>query len=224
MSVTPTDDELIVALDFEGVDSVERSPQEDMLLVLFNTAISNLVLFRNNFAFSRDISGLFQSFQSSASILDPAANPTLFQSTLVIIIKDVVESDKLEITREFSTKFQKIVQQEQDANFISRLHGGKLEIIPWPVIESKEFYKLFATLKRRLDLQKISHSTAGEFLHTIKTLMAKLKANDWGALSQTMAEHRARSLSALLPIALGTGYSEIEPNLEPLKVTLLRRD
>ncbi|KAH9164611.1 hypothetical protein EDB89DRAFT_2247116 [Lactarius sanguifluus] len=217
MSVTPTDDTLIVALDFEGVDSVERSPQEDMLLVLFNTAISNLVLFRNNFAFSRDISGLFQSFQSSASVLDPAANPTLFQSTLVIIIKDVVEPDKLEITREFSTKFQKIVQQEQDANFISRLHGGKLEIIPWPVIESKEFYKLFATLKRRLDLQKISHSTAGEFLHTIKTLMAKLKANDWGALSQTMAEHRAKSLSALLPIALATGYSEIEPDIEPLK-------
>jgi hypothetical protein len=128
-----------------------------------------------------------------------------------------VEPDKLEITREFSSKFQKIVQQEQDANFISRLHGGKLEIIPWPVIESKEFYKLFATLKRRLDLQKISHSTAGEFLHTIKTLMAKLKASDWGALSQTMAEHRARSLSSLLPIALATGYSEIEPDLEPLK-------
>jgi hypothetical protein len=61
MSVTPTDEELIVALDFEGladvfysysnrqpddisgVDTVERSPQEDTLLVLFNTAISNLV-------------------------------------------------------------------------------------------------------------------------------------------------------------------------------------
>ena len=61
MSVTPTDDALIVALDFEGsfrcyrscydtpadvdlgVDSVERSLQEDTLLVLFNTAISNLV-------------------------------------------------------------------------------------------------------------------------------------------------------------------------------------
>ena len=34
-----------------------------------------------------------------------------------------------------------------------------------------------------------------------------------------MAEHRARSLSALLPVALATGYSEIEPDLEPLKVT-----
>jgi len=64
MSVTPTDETLIVSLDFEGrfdamlhpydsdhfqsnntvgVDSIERSLQEDTLLVLFNTAISNLV-------------------------------------------------------------------------------------------------------------------------------------------------------------------------------------
>ena len=47
--------------------------------------------------------------------------------------------------------------------------------MPWPVIESKDFYKLFAKLKKRLDLQKVSHPAAGEFLHTIKTLMAKLK-------------------------------------------------
>jgi hypothetical protein len=67
------------------------------------------------------------------------------------------------------------VRQEQDANFISRLHGGKLNIIPWPVIESSEFYELFAKLKERLDSQKISHPVAGEFLYTIKTLMAKLK-------------------------------------------------
>ena len=92
------------------------------------------------------------------------------------------------------------MEQEQDANFISRLHGGRLDIIPWPVIDSKEFYKLFTILKRRLDLQKISHPTAREFLYRIKTLMAKLKvcylvvkeivltvylqANDWGVLTR----------------------------------------
>lgn len=31
----------------------------------------------------------------------------------------------------FFLKFQKIVQEEQDTNFISRLHAGKLNIIPW---------------------------------------------------------------------------------------------
>jgi hypothetical protein len=33
-----------------------------------------------------------------------------------------------------------------------------------------------------------------------------------------MAKHRAKSLSALLPFALATGYSEIDPDFEPLKV------
>ncbi|KAG8219200.1 hypothetical protein J3R82DRAFT_13 [Butyriboletus roseoflavus] len=217
MSVTPTKDALIVALDFEGVHSIERSAQEDMLLVLFNTAISNLVLFRNNFALSRDITGLFQSFQSSSTVLDPKANPSLFQSTLVIIIKDVVDSDKAEIAKEFSLKFQRIVQDEQEANFISRLHAGKLNIVPWPVIESKEFYTLFPALKRRLDQQVVTHRSAGEFLHLMKTLMAKLKANDWGAMSQIMAAHRAQLISTLLANALAFGYAEIDPEREPLK-------
>jgi hypothetical protein len=87
-----------------GVHSIEHSAQEDTLLVLFNMAISNLVcdvsiqlrimlklpmkvLFHNNFALSRDITGLFQSFQSNSTVFNPSANPSLFQSTLVIIIK-----------------------------------------------------------------------------------------------------------------------------------------
>ncbi|KAI9443992.1 hypothetical protein H4582DRAFT_2095349 [Lactarius indigo] len=217
MSVSPTEDALIVALDFEGVHSLERSAQEDTLLVLFNTAISNLVLFRNNLAYSRDISGLFRPFQSSSSVLGPASNPSLFQSTLVVIIEDVIDSDKIEVTRKFALKFQKIVQDEQDANFITRLHAGKLQIIPWPVIESREFYRLFSTVKKKLDQQRTSHNTASEFLHTLKTLMAKLKANDWGAISQNMATHRASSLLEILPIALETGYSEVVPDLVPLK-------
>jgi hypothetical protein len=47
-----------------------------------------------------------------------------------------------------------------------------------PVIESKEFYKLFPTLKWRLDQQSMTHHTAGVFLDTLKTLMAKLKVSN----------------------------------------------
>ncbi|KAF8748057.1 hypothetical protein RHS01_11089 [Rhizoctonia solani] len=101
LSCTPTDDYLLVSLDFEGFHSIERTPQEDALLVLFNTAISNLVLFQNNFAFSRDIAGLFQSFQSSAMVLDPDSSPSLFNSTLAIIIKDVTDSDSKDIVKEW---------------------------------------------------------------------------------------------------------------------------
>ncbi|KAH8114638.1 hypothetical protein DFH11DRAFT_1508680 [Phellopilus nigrolimitatus] len=217
MSVTPTDNDLIVALDFEGVHSIERSAQEDTLLVLFNAAISNLVLFRNNFAMSRDITNLFQSFQASSSVLDPDTNPSLFQSTLVIIIKDVVDSDRIEIAREFELKLHKIVQEEQVSNFISRLYRGRLSIIPWPVIESRQFYTLFTTLKRRLDTQLPTHKGAGTFLHKLKMLMAKLKTNDWGALTQNMSTHRAQHLLFLLSRALAFGATELEPDVEPLK-------
>ena len=43
LSVTPTQNEVVVALDFEGIHSIERTAQEDMLLVLFNVALSDLV-------------------------------------------------------------------------------------------------------------------------------------------------------------------------------------
>jgi hypothetical protein len=33
-----------------------------------------------------------------------------------------------------------------------------------------------------------------------------------------MTDHRARTLSDLLPMALATGFSEVEPEMEPLKV------
>ena len=78
-------------------------------------------------------------------------------------------------TFSFALKFQKIAQDEQDTNFITLLHGGNVQIVPWPVIRSREYYKPFSALKKKLDKQIISHNTAGEFLLTLKTLMAKLK-------------------------------------------------
>ncbi|KAF5362170.1 hypothetical protein D9756_002248 [Leucocoprinus leucothites] len=242
MSITPTEDALLVALDFEGLFStyspfllIHSSPKvftassdlhRKTHSLFYSTRLCQIwirlindvkVLFRNNFALSRDIANLFQSFQASSVILDPAANPSLFQSTLVIIIKDVVESDKREVVREFSLKFQKIVSEEQTANFITRLHAGRLDIIPWPVIESDKFYTYFSTLKRRLYSQAITHPSAGEFLHTLKILMAKLKANDWGAMSQSLASHRAQTLLTILPTAMEYGKTTIHPDFEPLK-------
>ncbi|KAG8900671.1 hypothetical protein FRB99_005822, partial [Tulasnella sp. 403] len=217
LSVCPTRDVLVVALDFEGVHSIERTAQEDMLLVLFNTALSNLVLFRNNFALSRDVANMFTSFQASTHLFDPASNPKLFKGLLAIVIKDVVDSDKKEIVKEFSSKFSQIVSTEQADNFITVLHDSQLTVIPWNVIQSREFYTLFSKLSKHLFKQKTTHATAGEFLITLKTLMAKLKAQDWGSIDQTVIKHRVAALTAILPNAFATGHAEIDPAVEPLK-------
>jgi hypothetical protein len=74
----------------------------------------------------------------------------------------------------FQIKFDHIVQQEGGENFITKLHKSKLGIIPWNLIETPGFYKLFQGLKTRLMNQPITHQHAGAFLVTLKTLMAKL--------------------------------------------------
>lgn len=103
----------------------------------------------------------------------------------------MTDSDTNEITREyvpvrltgiwltlpvrFALKFQNIVRDEQETNFISRLHRGTLDIVPWPVIESKKFYTLFGGVRNKLYKQDVTHPAGGQFLLTLKTLMAKLK-------------------------------------------------
>ncbi|KDN33971.1 hypothetical protein RSAG8_12942, partial [Rhizoctonia solani AG-8 WAC10335] len=218
LSCTPTDDYLLVSLDFEGVQSIERSAQEDTLLVLFNAAMSNMVFFRNNFAISRNIAGLFKSFQSSATVLDPQSSPELFNSDLAIIIKDVINSDAREIVREFSQKFKSIVREEKEQNFMTRLHRGQVHIIPWPVIKSRGFYTLFHRLRNTLEDQPFTHGGGGVFLLTLKTLMAKIKANDWGALDKNLAAHRAQQLVDWMPEAIGRGGIELSNGVSgPLK-------
>ncbi|KAG8897412.1 hypothetical protein FRC00_004306, partial [Tulasnella sp. 408] len=154
--------------------NLERTAQEDMLLVLFNTALSNLIIFRNNFALSRDVANMFTSFQASTHLFDPSANQKLFKGLLAIVIKDVVEADKRDIVKEFFAKFSLIVSREQATNFITVLHNSQLTVIPWSVIQSKEFYALFGKLRHLLSSQKCTHGTAGEFLITLKSLMAKI--------------------------------------------------
>ena len=79
--------------------------------------------------------------------------------------------------RRFSLKFQQIVRAEGGDNFITKLHRGKLVIMPWPVIQSAQFYRMFGSLKTCLEKRPITYKTAGDFLGVLKMLMAKLKVS-----------------------------------------------
>ena len=79
--------------------------------------------------------------------------------------------------RRFSLKFRQIVRDEAGDNFITKLHRGKLDIMPWPVIQSAQFYRMFESLKTRLEKQPITYKSAGDFLRVLKMLMAKLKVS-----------------------------------------------
>ncbi|RUS25274.1 hypothetical protein BC938DRAFT_472396 [Jimgerdemannia flammicorona] len=113
---------------------------EDLFLTLFNAAVSNLILYKNNFALGRDISSMFHRFQDGATIFDPSSTSHMFTSRLAIIIKDVPKQDRVGIVHEFRSKFTQIVSEEGEDNFISRLHKGQMSILPWPVFNDSGFY------------------------------------------------------------------------------------
>jgi hypothetical protein len=108
----------------------------------------------------------------------------------------------------FSLKFQQIVQREQEANFISRLHRGRINIVPWPVIESKQFYTLFSSLKKVLDREPVTHPHAGVFLHTLKTLMAKLKVGFYLNWKIMLLIHDRQMIGALCLVSRNQAHSE----------------
>ena len=67
LSLCPTAACLYLVLDFEGLGSFERSEQEDMLLSIFQAAISSLTIFnKKDFHIDRDTEQIFSRFQSGA--------------------------------------------------------------------------------------------------------------------------------------------------------------
>ena len=86
-------------------------------------------------------------------------------------------------THRFSLKLRQIVLDEAGDNFITKLHRGKLDIMPWPVIQSAQFYRMIGSLKTRLEKRPVNHKSAGDFLRVFKMLMAKLKVCTHSALS-----------------------------------------
>ena len=62
MTMNVQEDCLYVILDFEGLGSFERTDQDDMLLSLFNSAISTMTIFKTEHRIDRDTDQLFSKF------------------------------------------------------------------------------------------------------------------------------------------------------------------
>ncbi|PKK70959.1 hypothetical protein RhiirC2_443579 [Rhizophagus irregularis] len=214
MSLVNTKECIYVALDFEGLRSLERTPQEDMFLTLFNTVVSNLILYKNQYTINRDASKMFQKFQDGVKLFE--SDPNIFQARLCIIIKDVPETDKNGITKEFQLKLDKLVAEEGGDNFITKMYGGGLNIIAWPVFHDVAWFKKLSNIKNKLDKQETKYENAKTFLQNTKLIMAKLKICDWSSLNENLIHIRVATLKRLLPIAVSYGIEQKDPIIEPL--------
>ncbi|CAG8438292.1 8031_t:CDS:10 [Funneliformis caledonium] len=214
MSLVNTKQCIYVALDFEGLKSLERTPQEDLFLTLFNTVVSNLILFKNQFAVNRDMSSMFQRFQDGAMLFE--SDPKIFQAKLCVIIKDVPRADKEDIVKEFKSKFSQLVADEGEDNFISRMYRGGLDIIPWPMFNDASWFKTLSKVNKNLNNQEPRYENARNFLQNTKVIMAKLKICDWGSLDENLTQIRVATLKRLLPTVISFGLEQKDSTTEQL--------
>ncbi|KAJ3115004.1 hypothetical protein HDU96_001355 [Phlyctochytrium bullatum] len=208
---------IYVGLDFEGLQSIERSHQEDAMLAVFNCAVSNLVLMKTHFSLGRDLTSMFQRFQDGATLFDATSGKKMFTSQLALIIKDVAEADMRGIVEEFESKFAEMVAREEEDNFVSRLHGNGMTIWPYPLFNNPAFYSHFAGIKKLLDEQPSKYPKARLFAQTLKLIMAKLNVCDWTSLDANLLTMRCSQLKLVLPCAVAFGLEGKEPFIEQLK-------
>ncbi|CAG8720144.1 4553_t:CDS:10, partial [Racocetra persica] len=190
------------------IASIERSAQEETFLQLLNAALSNLVLFKSQFAVSRDISSMFQRFQDGTNYFGDDSD--IFQARFCIVIKDVAKSDRSDIVTEFQSKFSRIVDKEEEDNFITKLYRNKMSILPWPVFTEAAFYTSIKTFKVKLDSQESQYKNAQMFVEKIKVLMTKLKVCDWGSIRATLITMRTLELKKFLGNAISFGYEQVD--------------
>ncbi|CAJ1353267.1 unnamed protein product [Effrenium voratum] len=103
MTLREMPDVTYILLDFEGLGSFERSAQEDMLLSVFNAAISHVSLFRTENRLDCDTANIFSRMQQGAKLIQ--GDKELFNGMFQIVVKDVV-SDAKEVAQEFKQKIQ----------------------------------------------------------------------------------------------------------------------
>ncbi|KAJ3218698.1 hypothetical protein HDU67_004480 [Dinochytrium kinnereticum] len=217
MSLSLTPDALYVSLDFEGLGSVERSPQEDMLLSLFNAATSHLILYKTNFSLGRSMKSLFQMFQDGARLFEKEKNDRLFKGQLFVQINDVPKRDEKDIVQEFRSKIGQIVDREGEDNFLSRLFQMKMNIEPWPLFNETNFYKKMSVVTHYAKNMVTPYSSAVEWKEDVKVLLAKLMICDWGSIDDNLISSRILLVASLLPKALLLGLEEEDPYPEPLR-------
>ncbi|ELU39519.1 cytochrome P450 [Rhizoctonia solani AG-1 IA] len=214
LSCTPTKDYLLVSLDFEGnllptgvfqlyiishnihlgVHSIERSAQEDALLVLFNTAISNL------------------SFQSSAMVLDPESNPSLFNQSIVYPGNYYQGCYRLRLKgyrQRVLPEVPKDCSKGARAKFHIATSSRKSSNHP---MASDQFLKLLHYVQSFAEVSRCSAYNSQKQRH-----FPPQYENPYGKNQKNLATHRAQQIDRGLCIALSRGSLDVTDTHTPLK-------
>mmetsp|Transcript_22245 Transcript_22245/g.37245 ORF Transcript_22245/g.37245 Transcript_22245/m.37245 type:complete len:1360 (-) Transcript_22245:841-4920(-) len=203
LTVRPTPECMYVVLDFEGLGSFERSEQEDMLLSVFNAAISNLTLYKTDFRIDKDTAATFARFQSGVSLIK--GDDKLFQGRFYIIVKDVDSRDVKDLQAEFLSKITAICRSNDSDNFLSKMYKGQFAMSTFPPLGNRQFYEHLRKVYQALVKQPTAFETGRVFKNQMQLLMAKISMKDWTPLDRTQIALRVDLVRRNLGRAINRG-------------------
>ena len=203
MTMNVQEDCLYVILDFEGLGSFERTDQDDMLLSLFNSALSTMSIFKTEHRIDRDTDQLFSKFNLGSDQLKGTGS--IFSGSFVIVIKDVAEADLQDIGKEFIEKINNILLKEKQNNFLTKLYKGGFNIHPFPPFQTETFFEEMENLREDIVSADSLFIGGPMFRDTMKLLMAKLAINDFIPLGKQQIEARVKFIKSHLETALHDG-------------------
>ena len=220
MTVKEQEDCLYVILDFEGLGSIERNEQDDMLLSLFNSSISTVTLFKTEKRLDREVDKMFNKINLGSGQMK--GTDKIFKGRFGIVINDVAEHDIAETPIEFEEKISNIVARS-DNNFIKNLYDGKFSIFVFPAFESADYYNETSNLLSKIRDDTSALFTNGhEFIETLKLIMAKLATLDFSPLDRQQIDERIQFLRSILPFASRYGQmSDDMPKRNELQLNSL---
>ena len=184
LTVRLAKDCLYIVLDFEGLGSMERTEQEDMLLSLLNAAISGVTVFKTEYRLDQDTGGMLARFRDGVDYIK--GDPRILRGCFYINIKDVDQRDIDDLQREFQTKLGNICREDEN-NFLMKMYGGKVIIQTFPMLGNAEFYSEMNKISQHLQSDRTPvFQSSREFKEVLKLLMAKIHMQEWSSFDRNM--------------------------------------
>jgi hypothetical protein len=172
MSVSSIEGRLIIALDCEGLFSIERSEQEEMKLCLFISAISDVTIVNVDQNVSKHLTDFLDKFTSAASRLQ---GTNLFKGMLSFVLRDLTE--KLGAFANLNKVIESL-RKEGRGGFIEKVFSGIVHNAPMHFYQKEEFHGEIVTL-RKVYMDKGSHwEDSRTFVETMKLVLAQIYADD----------------------------------------------
>ena len=234
MAVKLYSDATVIALDFEGLGSFERSRQEDTFMAIFGAAVSSLTVFKMAPRFDEDAKQMFDRFRDGANYLSQGdAKKQMFTGKLAVLCKDVPACDSKEVREEIKQKIVKVLMKSPGKSFVTKLYGETFRVLTSEAFGNKDMFKSFDTIKKHLHDQeerpkakensgsneprRQSSSTAQKKANLMKTVLAKIYLQDWTAFDEAEFQEILAYLKAHVESAVVRGAILVGDKAKPLE-------